>query len=66
MNALNLIKERNGEVFLIEVNDNPSIDPHWEDQKLGDKLYEMIMEDIYKRIEEARTVRTRLSLPDTD
>lgn len=60
------IKERNGEVFLIEVNDNPSIDRHWEDQKLGDKLYEMIMEDIYKRIEEARTVRTRLSLPDTD
>lgn len=60
------IKEANGEVYLIEVNDNPSVDRHWEDQKLGDKLYEIIMADIYRRIEEARTVRTRLSLPDID
>jgi glutathione synthase/RimK-type ligase-like ATP-grasp enzyme len=33
------VKEKNGEVFVIEVNDNPSIDHHWEDEILGEKLY---------------------------
>ena len=60
------IKEANGEVYLIEVNDNPSVDRNWEDARLGDKLYELIMADLYKRIEDARMVRTRLSLPDID
>jgi len=50
------VKEKNGEVFVIEVNDNPSIDHHWEDEILGEKLYIQIMYNILERIEKARQV----------
>lgn len=60
------IKESNGEVYLIEVNDNPSMDRHWEDARLGDALYELVMQDFYNRIEAARAFKSRLSLPDID
>ncbi|MFA7700614.1 MAG: GNAT family N-acetyltransferase [Bacilli bacterium] len=48
------VKEKDGQVYVIEVNDNPSIDHHWEDEILGDKLYLSIMENILERIEKAR------------
>lgn len=60
------IKEANGNVYLIEVNDNPSVDRHWEDARLGDRLYEIIMADLFNRIEAARAFKSRLSLPDID
>lgn len=50
------VKEKDGEVFVIEVNDNPSIDHHWEDEILGEKLYIQIMSNILERIEKARQV----------
>lgn len=38
------IKEIDGVAYVIEINDNPSIDAGVEDQILGDKLYEAILD----------------------
>eukprot|EP00828_Plagiopyla_frontata_P024440 TRINITY_DN31220_c0_g1_i1.p2 TRINITY_DN31220_c0_g1~~TRINITY_DN31220_c0_g1_i1.p2 ORF type:complete len:202 (+),score=62.92 TRINITY_DN31220_c0_g1_i1:76-606(+) len=48
------IKEIKGKAYVIEVNDNPSIDAGIEDELLGDELYERIMRSIYNRIETER------------
>jgi len=48
------VKEKDGQVYVIEVNDNPSIDHHWEDEILGEKLYLQIMQNIMDRIEKVR------------
>ncbi|WP_419788313.1 GNAT family N-acetyltransferase [Pseudodesulfovibrio sp.] len=48
------IKEINGKAYVIEVNDNPSIDAGIEDEYLGDELYDRIMRSIYNRIETER------------
>ncbi len=54
------LKEVNGKVYVIEVNDNPSIDHHWEDKALGDELYLIIMKNFMARIESARNVKQRV------
>lgn len=51
------LKESNGKIYVIEVNDNPSIDRHWEDQILGDELYLKIMRNFLERIEKARNIK---------
>ena len=53
------LKETEGEVYVIEVNDNPSIDSGFEDTLLKDQLYDLIMSDILRRIEERKGVRTK-------
>ncbi len=45
------IKEVNGKFYIIEVNDNPSIDAGVEDAHLGDQLYLDIMSSISNRID---------------
>lgn len=45
------IKEINGKVYVIEINDNPSIDSNYEDRVLKDELYLSIMNEILHRIE---------------
>ena len=45
------IKEKDGECFVIEVNDNPSIDHGVEDTILHDALYEKIMAGLLARVE---------------
>jgi glutathione synthase/RimK-type ligase-like ATP-grasp enzyme len=45
------VKEVNGKPFLIEVNDNPSIDAGIEDGVLRDELYTHVMTAILNRIE---------------
>jgi glutathione synthase/RimK-type ligase-like ATP-grasp enzyme len=45
------IKEYQGEYRIIEINDNPSIDHGIEDAVLGEALYRIIMEDLYRRID---------------
>ena len=45
------IKERDGEYFVIEVNDNPSIEKGLEDKILGNNLYKRIIEVFYNRME---------------
>ncbi len=45
------LKEIDGQVYVIEVNDNPSIDYHVEDAFLGDLLYDRIMTEFLRRIQ---------------
>lgn len=40
--------------YIIEINDNPSIEAGYEDQLLKDKLYDQIMASFLKRIEKLR------------
>ncbi len=44
-------------VYVVEVNDNPNIDVGIEDMELKDKLYDLIMDSIYQRIEIAKNVQ---------
>lgn len=48
------IKESEGESFVIEVNDNTSIDSGIEDRYLGKELYRTIMQNFIERIESRR------------
>jgi glutathione synthase/RimK-type ligase-like ATP-grasp enzyme len=45
------IKEKNGKYYVIEVNDNPSIDYGWEDRVLKNVLYEAILKSLLNRME---------------
>lgn len=44
------LKEKNGQVFVVEINDNPSIDHGVEDLVLKDDLYVTIMQSMLNRI----------------
>lgn len=48
------IKEHAGKAYVIEVNDNPSIDSRVEDLYLGSELYMLIMQEFVRRIEEKK------------
>jgi glutathione synthase/RimK-type ligase-like ATP-grasp enzyme len=45
------IKEINGKAYVLEVNDNPSIEHPVEDGYLGDELYMQIMGEFQRRLE---------------
>lgn len=45
------IKQRDNQAFVIEVNDNPSIEHDVEDAYLGDELYMQIMSEFQRRLE---------------
>ncbi|MFC3031903.1 RimK family protein [Pseudoalteromonas fenneropenaei] len=45
------LKEANGKAYVIEVNDNPSIEHEVEDAYLGDELYMQIMAEFQRRLE---------------
>ena len=45
------IKEVDGKAFVLEVNDNPSIDHDIEDKYLGEELYMQIMSEFLRRLE---------------
>lgn len=44
------IKQRGSDFFLIEVNDNPSVEAGYEDTLVGDALYHRIMKSLHRRI----------------
>ncbi|MFH1502533.1 MAG: RimK family protein [Candidatus Eisenbacteria bacterium] len=48
------VKQHEGRVMVMEVNENPNIEAEVEDGVLGARLYEMIIEDIVRRIEARR------------
>ncbi len=48
------LKETDAGVFVIEVNDNPSIDSEVEDKVLGHQLYKSIMASFRRRIDQQR------------
>ncbi len=45
------IKYRDGNAYVLEVNDNPSLDHNVEDVYLGDELYMQIMSEFLRRLE---------------
>ncbi|WP_269541787.1 RimK family protein [Cerasicoccus fimbriatus] len=51
------LKELNGEVMVIEVNDNPSIDAGVEDELLSDELYRRVMSEFLRRMEHSTAAR---------
>lgn len=51
------IKEREGKAYVIEINDNPNLDAGVEDELLGDRLYQQIMEWFVGQIEARKAVR---------
>ncbi len=48
------LKQVGEKVFVIEVNDNPSIDTGYEDVVLKDELYQKVMEEFLRRVEEKK------------
>ncbi|MFW6290516.1 MAG: ATP-grasp domain-containing protein, partial [Mariniphaga sp.] len=50
------LKMVNGDVYVIEVNDNPNIDEGIEDVIMKDELYNRIMKSIFNRIEINRNI----------
>lgn len=56
------LKEVNGKVYVIEVNDNPNIDAGIEDKILGNELYEKIMHSFLTRIEMSRNIARFVSV----
>lgn len=50
------LKIVNGEVFVIEINDNPNIDAGVEDLVLKDELYVKVMRSLFNRIEINRNI----------
>jgi glutathione synthase/RimK-type ligase-like ATP-grasp enzyme len=53
------LKQVDRQVYVIEINDNPSIEAGCEDDVLKDELYERVMEVFLDRIEERKERRTR-------
>ena len=51
------LKEIDDQPFIIEVNDNPSIDAGFEDELLGDELYQTVMRTFRDRLETRRRTR---------
>ncbi len=45
------IKQRGDAVYVIEVNDNPNMDAGVEDVILGDAIYQLIIEELVRRVE---------------
>jgi len=45
------IKQRGDAVYVIEVNDNPNVESGVEDLCLGDTLYQVIIEELVRRVE---------------
>jgi glutathione synthase/RimK-type ligase-like ATP-grasp enzyme len=48
------IKEHEGHYFVVEINDNPSIDAGCEDKVLGAALYARIMQSIFNRVQKSK------------
>ncbi len=53
------IKQVKNRSYIIEVNDNPSVDYQVEDQVLGDELYRAVMRTFLERIEKRKGPRRR-------
>lgn len=56
------LKMIDGQVYVIEVNDNPNIDEGIEDLVLKDELYDRIMQSIFNRIEINRNIAQFVSV----
>ncbi|WP_114783070.1 RimK family protein [Botryobacter ruber] len=52
------VKEINGKAYVIEVNDNPSIDAGCEDRILKKELYQSVLKSIKRRIDNNKNIRS--------
>jgi len=52
------VKDKDGRVVVIEVNDNPNVDDGCEDAVLGDELYRRVMQVFLQRIERLKEGKT--------
>ena len=52
------VKEKDGQAYVIEVNDNPNLESGAEDAVLGDELYRRLAEVFLRRIEQRKEKRT--------
>ena len=50
--GVDLKEQENGDVFVIEINDNPNIDHGIEDRIYGDDIYRNIINHLISKIEE--------------
>ena len=50
------IKQKGNSVYIIEVNDNPSLDHGIEDYCLKDELYRKVLGSLLRRIEQKKTL----------
>lgn len=48
------IKQKDDKLYVIEVNDNPNIDTGLEDFVLKDDLYQLVMNEFLRRIEQKK------------
>ena len=48
------LKQNSNGIYIIEINDNPSIDAGYEDRVSKDKLYSTIMKSLFRRVEEMK------------
>ncbi len=55
------LKMAGGKAYVIEVNDNPSVDSGIEDMVLGDDLYLKVMQTMYDRIENSRNIKRNIA-----
>jgi glutathione synthase/RimK-type ligase-like ATP-grasp enzyme len=55
------LKEIDGKVYVIEVNDNPNVDYRHEDIILENELYLAVMKSLFNRIESQRSVKRTIS-----
>jgi glutathione synthase/RimK-type ligase-like ATP-grasp enzyme len=53
------LKQSGRGVYLVEVNDNPSLDFGYEDGALGDELYTRVMKVFAKRLDALHAPRPR-------
>ncbi len=52
LKAANLVKQVGNKAYVIEINDNPSLDHDIEDRFLGDLLYEKVMLEFLRRLQQ--------------
>jgi glutathione synthase/RimK-type ligase-like ATP-grasp enzyme len=57
------VKDDDGRIMVMEVNENPNIETEVEDAVLGDRLYEIIIEDLVRRIEARRGLQDAVGAP---
>ena len=53
------LKQIGSEFYVIEINDNPSIDAGVEDKIIKDKLYERVMETFLERVQIKKEVKPK-------
>jgi glutathione synthase/RimK-type ligase-like ATP-grasp enzyme len=60
--GVDLKEDKDGNVYVVEVNDNPNIDCGVEDQVLGDQLYDKIIKWFVKEIKKKKSAKAQKAI----